>query len=88
MTMSTMLLVYPHLPDLGDARPGAAHGSTNDATFDITHHEAQCSTVVPTYGALVAHIETVLDGVCLNWRMVVIGLDACCHCTIAISNTL
>ena len=88
MTMTTMGLVCPHLHDLGDARHGVAHGSANDSTFAITHHDAQCSTVVPTYGALVAPIETILDGVCLNWRTVVTGLVACCGGTIAISNTL
>jgi hypothetical protein len=70
MTMSTLGLVNPHQPDLGCARPEVAHGSSNDTTFSIMHHEAQCTTVIPTYGALVALIETVLDRFCLNWRIV------------------
>ncbi len=86
MTMTTMGLVCPHLHDLGDARPGAAHGSINDATFAITHHKAQCSTVVPTYAALVALLEAILGGFCLNWRTVVTGLAACCDGTIGIRN--
>ena len=56
MTLSTMGLVNPHLPDLGCARPGVAHGSTNDATFAITHHETQCTAVIPTYAGACAGI--------------------------------
>jgi hypothetical protein len=88
MTLSTMGLVNPHLPDLGCARPGVAHGSTNDATFAITHHETQCTAVIPTYDAMVALIETVLDRFCLKWRIVVTGLDACCHGTVQVSKIL